>query len=80
MYLTQPVLWLVVMFCMLPCHLFAQTLPFGISLPLAQFCHLPQPGRLGRPGRHLLPASEYRHEMGQRFHTWQDITSLSTVA
>jgi putative transposase len=33
-----------------------------------------------RPRRHLLPASEYRHEMEQRFHTWQDITSLSTAA
>jgi putative transposase len=33
-----------------------------------------------RPRCHLLPASEYRQEMGNRFHTWQDITSLSTAA
>jgi putative transposase len=33
-----------------------------------------------RPRRHLLPASEYRQAMGKRFHTWQDITSLSTAA
>jgi putative transposase len=30
--------------------------------------------------RHLLPAPEYRQDLGKRFHTWQDITSLSTVA
>jgi putative transposase len=30
--------------------------------------------------RHLLRASEYRQEMGKRFHTWQEITSLPTAA
>jgi putative transposase len=33
-----------------------------------------------RPRRHLLPAPVYRHEMGKRFHSWQDITRLPTVA
>jgi putative transposase len=33
-----------------------------------------------RPRRHLLPAPEYRQEMGQRFDTWQEITSLPTAA
>jgi putative transposase len=33
-----------------------------------------------RPRRHLLPAPAYRQEMGQRFHTWQDITSLPTAS
>jgi putative transposase len=33
-----------------------------------------------RPRRHLFSAPEYRQEMRQRFHTWQDITSLPTVA
>jgi|SRR5687767_816305 putative transposase len=33
-----------------------------------------------RPRRHLLPAPEYRQEMGNRFHTWQEITSLPTAA
>jgi putative transposase len=33
-----------------------------------------------RPRRHLLPAAKYRHEMQQRFHTWQEITSLPTAA
>jgi putative transposase len=33
-----------------------------------------------RPPRHFLPASAYRQELGQRFHTWQDITSLSIAA
>jgi putative transposase len=33
-----------------------------------------------RPRRHLLPAPVYRQEMGNRFHTWQDITSLPTAA
>jgi putative transposase len=33
-----------------------------------------------RPRRHLLPASAYRQEMGKRFPTWLDITSLSTAA
>jgi putative transposase len=32
-----------------------------------------------RPRRHLLPASVYRQEMEQRFHTWQEITSLPTA-
>src|SRR5262245_478234 len=30
--------------------------------------------------RHLLPAPGYRQELGQRFHTWQDITCLPTAA
>jgi putative transposase len=30
--------------------------------------------------RHLLPAREYRQELGNRFATWQDITRLSTAA
>jgi putative transposase len=39
--------------------------------PLAQyFC----------PRRHLFSAPEYRREMRQRFHTWQDITNLPTAA
>jgi putative transposase len=29
--------------------------------------------------RHLLPAPEYRQELGNRFHAWQDITRLSTA-
>jgi putative transposase len=33
-----------------------------------------------RPRRHLLPAPEYRRELGQRFRTWQAITSLPTAA
>jgi putative transposase len=33
-----------------------------------------------RPRRHLLPAAAYRRELGQRFRTWQDITSLPTAA
>jgi putative transposase len=33
-----------------------------------------------RPRRHRLSAPEYRQEMGKRFHTWHDITSLPTVA
>jgi putative transposase len=33
-----------------------------------------------RPRRHLLPAPQYRQEMEQRFHTWQDITSLPIAA
>jgi putative transposase len=33
-----------------------------------------------RPRRHLLPASVYRQEMRQRFHTWQELTSLPTAA
>jgi putative transposase len=33
-----------------------------------------------RPRRHRLSAPEYRQEMGKRFHTWQDITSLPTAA
>jgi putative transposase len=30
--------------------------------------------------RHLLPAPEYRQELGNRFHTWQNITGLPTAA
>src|ERR671925_116656 len=33
-----------------------------------------------RPRRHLLRAPEYRQELGNRFHTWQEITSLPTAA
>jgi putative transposase len=33
-----------------------------------------------RPRRHLLPAPRYRQEMGNRFQTWQEITSLPTAA
>ena len=33
-----------------------------------------------RPRRHLLPASVYRQEMRQRFHTWQELTGLPTAA
>jgi putative transposase len=33
-----------------------------------------------RPRRHLLPASIYRQEMRQRFHTWQDLTGVPTAA
>jgi putative transposase len=33
-----------------------------------------------RPRWHLLRAPECRQEMGNRFHTWQDITSPSTAA
>ena len=33
-----------------------------------------------RPRRHLLSAPIYRQEMKQRFHTWQEITSLPTAA
>src|SRR4029453_17055840 len=33
-----------------------------------------------RPRRHRLSAPEYRIELGKRFHTWQDITSLPTAA
>jgi putative transposase len=33
-----------------------------------------------RPRRHRFSAPEYRQEMGNRFHTWQDITSLPTAA
>jgi putative transposase len=33
-----------------------------------------------RPRRHRLSASAYRHEMRQRFHTWQDLTTLPTAA
>jgi putative transposase len=32
-----------------------------------------------RPRRHLFSAPAYRQEMWQRFHTWQDITSLPTA-
>jgi hypothetical protein len=30
--------------------------------------------------RHLFHAPEYRQELGKRFYTWQDITSLPTAA
>src|SRR5262247_1238888 len=33
-----------------------------------------------RPRRHLLPASIYRQEMRQRFHTWQDVTGMVIAA
>jgi putative transposase len=33
-----------------------------------------------RPRRHHLRAPEYRQELGKRFHTWQEITSLPTAA
>jgi putative transposase len=33
-----------------------------------------------RPRRHRLSAPEYRQEIGKRFHTWQEITSLPTTA
>ena len=33
-----------------------------------------------RPRRHLCSAPEYRQEMRQRFHTWQDITNLPAAA
>jgi putative transposase len=33
-----------------------------------------------RPRRHRWSAPEYRQEMGQRCHTWQDRTSLPTAA
>jgi putative transposase len=33
-----------------------------------------------RPRRHRLSASAYRHEMRQRFHTWQALTDLPTAA
>jgi putative transposase len=33
-----------------------------------------------RPRRHLLPSPKYRQELGKRFHTWQEITSLPTAA
>lgn len=33
-----------------------------------------------RPRRHLLPAPVYRQEMRQRFHTWQEVTSVPTAA
>jgi putative transposase len=39
--------------------------------PIAQYFRL---------RRHLLPTPEYRQEMGKRFHTWQEITSLPTAA
>jgi putative transposase len=33
-----------------------------------------------RPGRHRLTAAGYRHEMNIRFATWNEITTLPTVA
>jgi len=33
-----------------------------------------------RPRRHLLHAQEYRHEMTNRFSTWNEVTRLTTAA
>jgi putative transposase len=33
-----------------------------------------------RPRHHLLPALQYRQELEQRYHTWQEITRLPTAA
>jgi putative transposase len=33
-----------------------------------------------RPRRHRLSAPQYRQELGNKCHTWQDITSFSTAA
>jgi putative transposase len=33
-----------------------------------------------RPRRHLFSAPEYRHEMRQRFQTWQEMTGLASAA
>jgi putative transposase len=33
-----------------------------------------------RPRRHRLSSREYRQEMGKRFHTWREITSLPIAA
>ena len=33
-----------------------------------------------RPGRHRLSAEEYRHEMTDRFTTWNQITGTATAA
>src|ERR687888_272586 len=33
-----------------------------------------------RPRRHLLSTLEYRHEMRQRFDTWQELTSFPNAA
>jgi putative transposase len=30
--------------------------------------------------RHLFPVSQYRQAMGNRFHTWQDITAFPIAA
>jgi hypothetical protein len=30
--------------------------------------------------RHLLPAPQYRQELGNRFATWQEITAFPTAA
>jgi putative transposase len=37
-------------------------------------------GQHFRLRRHLFTALKYRQEMRQRFHSWQEITSLSTAA
>jgi putative transposase len=37
-------------------------------------------GQHFRPRRHLLTVPTYRQEMGQRVHTWQEMTSLSIAA
>jgi putative transposase len=33
-----------------------------------------------RPGRHRLGAEEYRHEMANRFTTWNEVTDTATAA
>jgi putative transposase len=33
-----------------------------------------------RPGRHRLSAEEHRHEMTDRFTTWNQITGTATAA
>jgi putative transposase len=33
-----------------------------------------------RPGHHRLSATEYRHEMTDRFTTWNQITGTTTAA
>jgi len=33
-----------------------------------------------RPRRHRFPAPEYRQETGNRFQTWQELTTLPTAA
>ena len=33
-----------------------------------------------RPGRHLLPADQYRQEMRSRFRAWREVTGLATCA
>jgi putative transposase len=33
-----------------------------------------------RPGRHLMSGSEWRHEMSQRFTTWNEVTGVAAAA